>query len=257
MILGNFWSSLDNFLQEREIVTNRPKNTPHPKHKGLRYPVDYGYVKDTVGADSDELDLFVGKLTNNKVSGVLLAVDLKKKSCEIKILYNCSEKERDAAQAFFNRIFDKKRVTSCILIDRITITKPFDSPFGEFYSQHKESEFLPEIVPEFLMINKIRKNQRFWTCFWESIDKLVDISRNSENKTPDNDINSILSSQSKNLKGTGIFFGQNKTRRGLICTIDPVEGKGKNIIILNCSDEEICKILKHLTEKKIISLIIL
>lgn len=41
-----------------EVKMDRPMGTKHPKH-GFIYPVNYGYVPNTVSADGAELDCYV------------------------------------------------------------------------------------------------------------------------------------------------------------------------------------------------------
>ena len=49
----------NNFLNK--IVTvkmDRPLGTKHPKH-GFTYPVNYGFIPDTISGDGEELDAYV------------------------------------------------------------------------------------------------------------------------------------------------------------------------------------------------------
>ena len=41
-----------------EVVIDRPFGSKHPKY-GFIYPVNYGYVPDTVSGDGEELDCYV------------------------------------------------------------------------------------------------------------------------------------------------------------------------------------------------------
>lgn len=41
-----------------EVEMNRPMGSRHPKH-GFIYPVNYGYVPNTVSGDGEELDCYV------------------------------------------------------------------------------------------------------------------------------------------------------------------------------------------------------
>ena len=41
-----------------EVKIDRPKNSAHPKH-GFIYPVNYGYVPNTISGDGEELDCYV------------------------------------------------------------------------------------------------------------------------------------------------------------------------------------------------------
>lgn len=41
-----------------KVVMDRPLGTIHPKH-GFIYPVNYGYIPNTVSGDGEELDAYV------------------------------------------------------------------------------------------------------------------------------------------------------------------------------------------------------
>ncbi len=41
-----------------EVVMDRPLGSKHPKH-GFVYPVNYGYIPNTVSGDGEELDAYV------------------------------------------------------------------------------------------------------------------------------------------------------------------------------------------------------
>lgn len=41
-----------------EVKIDRPLGSRHPKH-GLIYPINYGYVPDTISGDGEELDCYV------------------------------------------------------------------------------------------------------------------------------------------------------------------------------------------------------
>ena len=41
-----------------KIKMDRPFGTKHPKH-GFIYPVNYGYVPDTISGDGEELDVYL------------------------------------------------------------------------------------------------------------------------------------------------------------------------------------------------------
>lgn len=56
------------------IVMDRPLGAEHPKHKGLIYPINYGYIEGVFGGDGEELDVY------------LLGVDEPVKEYEAKII---------------------------------------------------------------------------------------------------------------------------------------------------------------------------
>ena len=41
-----------------KVVMDRPLGTKHPKH-GFIYPVNYGYIPNTISGDGEELDAYV------------------------------------------------------------------------------------------------------------------------------------------------------------------------------------------------------
>ena len=41
-----------------KVIMDRPLGSKHPKH-GYIYPVNYGYIPNTISADGEELDVYV------------------------------------------------------------------------------------------------------------------------------------------------------------------------------------------------------
>lgn len=53
-------SDLREFLdKEVYIVIDRPLGSVHPKHSDIVYPVNYGYIPDTVSGDGEEIDVYL------------------------------------------------------------------------------------------------------------------------------------------------------------------------------------------------------
>lgn len=46
-----------------KIIIDRPLGTAHPKHPDMIYPINYGYIPNTVGGDGEELDVYLVGLT--------------------------------------------------------------------------------------------------------------------------------------------------------------------------------------------------
>ena len=107
-----FWQKIDTLFFSSEIVINRPKKTAHPKYPNLIYPVNYGYLKDTVSEDNGGVDVFVGSRSkkNNSIESIIIAVDILKKDVEIKILHGCSEEEINEILHFLNQTDFQKTV---------------------------------------------------------------------------------------------------------------------------------------------------
>jgi inorganic pyrophosphatase len=88
-----FWVSLEEIIKSSSIIIDRPKGTAHPRYSSFIYPVDYGYLEGTTSMDGGGIDVWRGT-GNNGFDSILCVVDGIKKDSEIKILINCSEKEK-------------------------------------------------------------------------------------------------------------------------------------------------------------------
>ena len=42
-----------------KVIVDRPLGTYHPKHKGIYYSVNYGYIEGTTAADGEEQDAYI------------------------------------------------------------------------------------------------------------------------------------------------------------------------------------------------------
>lgn len=89
----DFWTRLDELIASSEIVIDRPKGTAHPRYPALIFPLDYGYLKDTVGGDGNEIDVWSGTAGHRKLTAIACTVDSMKKDSEIKLIIGCTEEE--------------------------------------------------------------------------------------------------------------------------------------------------------------------
>ena len=57
------------------VVMDRPLGSVHPKH-GFVYPVNYGYIPNTISGDGEELDAYVLGVHNplTEFDGVVVAI---------------------------------------------------------------------------------------------------------------------------------------------------------------------------------------
>lgn len=65
-----------NYLgQTVSVVMDRPLGSKHPKH-GFIYPVNYGYIPNTISGDGEELDAYVLSVQEpiNKFTGKCIAI---------------------------------------------------------------------------------------------------------------------------------------------------------------------------------------
>ena len=51
-------NSIDYLDKTLEVTIDRPLGSKHPKH-GFIYPVNYGYIPNTISGDGEELDCYV------------------------------------------------------------------------------------------------------------------------------------------------------------------------------------------------------
>ncbi len=61
------------------VTVDRPKGEEHPKHKGLLYPVNYGFVEGLVAGDGEEQDVYIlgverTMAMNEKIDLVIIAI---------------------------------------------------------------------------------------------------------------------------------------------------------------------------------------
>jgi inorganic pyrophosphatase len=65
-----------NYLDQTvSVVMDRPLGSKHPKH-GFIYPVNYGYIPNTISGDGEELDAYVLGVQEpiNKFTGKCIAI---------------------------------------------------------------------------------------------------------------------------------------------------------------------------------------
>ncbi len=99
---SEFWLALDQLVATSKPIIDRPKGSPHPRHPGFRYPLDYGYLQGTRSPDRDGIDLWIGSLTPARLTAVIVTVDLDKRDAEFKLLLGCTAEEIQIALAVHN-----------------------------------------------------------------------------------------------------------------------------------------------------------
>lgn len=97
-----FWQKLDTLMLSGKLVIERPKDSAHPNYPEMIYPVDYGYLKDTLSSDQEPIDAFKGSLRTNQVNQITVAADILKKDLEVKLLIGCTDEETLAIMQMLN-----------------------------------------------------------------------------------------------------------------------------------------------------------
>ncbi len=97
-----FWKRLDELLESRELIIDRPKGTRHPKYSEVVYPLDYGYLKGTSAGDGNEIDVWSGSDPSRRLVAVVCTVDTLKADAEVKLLVGCTDEEMEIVESFHN-----------------------------------------------------------------------------------------------------------------------------------------------------------
>ena len=65
----DFWQRIQTLLDTSRVVIDRPAGTRHPNYPDVVYPVNYGYLDETVGGDGQPIEQFH---TNQYMSGLVI-----------------------------------------------------------------------------------------------------------------------------------------------------------------------------------------
>ena len=107
------WAHWETLIEQNGYTLDRPTGTPHPDYPRIIYPIDYGYINNTIGTDRQEVDLFVGRAENGLV-GTLLTTDHRKGDREFKLLYNCAPSDIYMVHGFIN--FDRSLLEGALVL---------------------------------------------------------------------------------------------------------------------------------------------
>lgn len=88
-----FWQKLDSLYFSSSVVIERPKFSKHPRFDDMTYPVDYGYLTDTISSDGSQIDVFFGSSLSKKINSIAVSTDILKRDCEVKLLIGCTDEE--------------------------------------------------------------------------------------------------------------------------------------------------------------------
>jgi inorganic pyrophosphatase len=97
-----FFKAFEQLICEHGFTIDRPKGTAHPRFPDLVYPINYGYINNTQSQDGEGIDVFLGDNDGAGVVGILCSIDTVKKDSEVKVLYNCTEKNIQTALKMMN-----------------------------------------------------------------------------------------------------------------------------------------------------------
>ena len=98
---ADLWQHADSLVTGGRIVVDRPAGSVHPMVGTFVYPLDYGYVADTVGGDGESVDVWIGSGPDELVTAVACTIDPYKKNAEVKLLWRCTPDEVALVEAFY------------------------------------------------------------------------------------------------------------------------------------------------------------
>jgi inorganic pyrophosphatase len=99
---SNFWQTMMDLAGTGSIVLDRPRATAHPRHPDMIYPLDYGYLENTSAADGDGIDVWIGSMGRETLTGILCTFDRLKRDAEIKLLIGCTCVDVETIQGFLS-----------------------------------------------------------------------------------------------------------------------------------------------------------
>ena len=103
-----FWQKVDTLYLSSDLVIDHPKNSHHAVYDNLVYPVDYGYLADSVS--DEKINIYKGSGSAYIVDALVVCADILKKDIEIKLLAGCTEKETESILEFLNQTDFQKSV---------------------------------------------------------------------------------------------------------------------------------------------------
>lgn len=105
-----FWQKLDTLLLSSSCTIDRPKGAKHPKYPNMIYPVDYGFLADTIASDETPINVFKGSRKTFQVEAIAVSADILKKDCVVKLLVGCTEEEIADILHFLNQTEFQKAI---------------------------------------------------------------------------------------------------------------------------------------------------
>jgi inorganic pyrophosphatase len=95
------WDTWEGIIRLKGITIERPSRSAHPAYPDIIYPIDYGFVNETMSVDGEEQDIFIGTAENGLV-GAIFTTDHRKGDRECKMIFNCSPVEIYLINGFVN-----------------------------------------------------------------------------------------------------------------------------------------------------------
>ena len=98
---------MQQLVRTTSLIIDRPQGASHPRYPEMIYPLDYGYLENTISGDGGGIDAWLGSLntgmndnTRKTLKGILCTFDTLKRDAEIKLLIGCSEEDIQVIRDF-------------------------------------------------------------------------------------------------------------------------------------------------------------
>ena len=101
---NSFWKEMNKLATANSIIIDRAKGSSHPHYPEVIYPLNYGYLEDTRSGDGAGIDVCIGSLKREKLTGILCTFDTLKRDAEIKLLIGCTEEDIEIIQNFHSEM---------------------------------------------------------------------------------------------------------------------------------------------------------
>lgn len=105
-----FWQKLDTLLLSSNFILKQVAGSSHPQYANLIYPVDYGFLTDTLSPDQQGIAMYKGATSSHLVGAILVAADILNKDVEVKFLVGCTPEQEDKILKFVNQTDYQKTI---------------------------------------------------------------------------------------------------------------------------------------------------
>lgn len=105
-----FWQKIDSIFFASSVVITQVAGSNHPDYQNLIYPVDYGYLNETLSQDSLGISVYKGSVSTHSIDAMLVSADILKKDIEVKLLLGCDPEEVDKILRFVNQTEFQKTI---------------------------------------------------------------------------------------------------------------------------------------------------
>lgn len=105
-----FWQKVNTLYLSCGFTIVRKKGDHHPQFANLIYPVDYGYINETKSTNGEGLSLYAGTGDRNKISALVIAVDILSREMDVKVLVGCNSEEEESILRYLNQTDYQKTI---------------------------------------------------------------------------------------------------------------------------------------------------